>query len=607
MAGHSASLWQGDKLLVFGGENEHRIFLTDVIIFEIKSAQWAVPDITGPVPRGRARHAAVIHDDKLYVSGGMGGMESTVLDDICYLDLKTWTWSRAWKFVPRYDHASWVWNGRLWIFGGINRDKERMSEIWWLDLRGSPGFDQSTAYGTGNRPMLTGRPRALGLNAAQPVTAGATGSSGYVANSSVQSTPNPVLWPRSHRAAPGSISSLKFVSSPNLPAQALGTHFHVFTSGCLLDFMTPVSAMSCETSLSALELDTLRWQKLVDGRDLFVSGFRWEYCVMNPDGTHAWLIGGPNDMNQDGAGGGSDGEYLSDVLPIDLRKFGLLGNELATESYLEPKLPSSDANVASPLTGIGADLSRTFDQPPESGSGADFMVTAERDEVEDGGDEPMEEPNMRDSQTVSPPIHVHKLILHARWPHFARLWASQMAEFHSKKMHIPEPYSAVRAFLFYLYTDSIAANPQNGPSLADVAGMLVMANIYDMPRLRLLCVNRLNKELDVVHAALVWERSLTASDEWLKRRAANYCMLHWGRVVRTHAFRSLSRSKLVQLCEEAEPDGRVIGAEEAEVLGTKRAHGGNGWGHRPPACTHVITITDDEGEDDGEDEGMDVN
>jgi len=30
-----------------------------------------------------------------------------------------------------------------------------------------------------------------------------------------------------------------------------------------------------------------------------------------------------------------------------------------------------------------------------------------------------------------------------------------MAEFHTKKMHIPEPYSVVKAFLYYLYTDSI--------------------------------------------------------------------------------------------------------------------------------------------------------
>ncbi|KAG9987832.1 hypothetical protein KCU72_g21553, partial [Aureobasidium melanogenum] len=33
--GHTACLWQNEKLLVFGGENEHRSHLADVIIFDL--------------------------------------------------------------------------------------------------------------------------------------------------------------------------------------------------------------------------------------------------------------------------------------------------------------------------------------------------------------------------------------------------------------------------------------------------------------------------------------------------------------------------------------------------------------------------------------------
>ena len=104
LAGHTANFWRGDKLLVFGGENEHRQHLNDVIVFDLKTATWTQPEPHGPPPRGRARHSAVIHDEKLYISGGQTGHDS-VLDDICFLDLKTWTWSRSWKFVPRFDHA----------------------------------------------------------------------------------------------------------------------------------------------------------------------------------------------------------------------------------------------------------------------------------------------------------------------------------------------------------------------------------------------------------------------------------------------------------------------------------------------------------------------
>lgn len=107
--GHTATLFQGDKLLVFGGENEHRTYLSDLIIFDLKTAHWTQPTVSGPIPKGRARHAALLHDDKLFIIGGITGHDNYVLDDICYIDLKTFTWSRPWRFVGRFDHSAYVW------------------------------------------------------------------------------------------------------------------------------------------------------------------------------------------------------------------------------------------------------------------------------------------------------------------------------------------------------------------------------------------------------------------------------------------------------------------------------------------------------------------
>lgn len=107
--GHTATLFQGDKLLVFGGENEHRTYLSDLIVFDLKTAHWTQPTVSGPVPKGRARHAALLHDDKLFIIGGITGHDNYVLDDICYIDLKTFTWSRPWRFVGRFDHSAYVW------------------------------------------------------------------------------------------------------------------------------------------------------------------------------------------------------------------------------------------------------------------------------------------------------------------------------------------------------------------------------------------------------------------------------------------------------------------------------------------------------------------
>lgn len=625
--GHTSCLWQGDKLLVFGGENEHRIHLSDVVIFDIKTAHWTSPDINGPIPRGRARHSAVIHDDKLFICGGMAGSENAVLDDICFLHLKTWTWSRTWRFVGRYDHSSWVWGGKIWVSGGMSEEMERTNEVWWLDFRGTPAFEGGPTYGVAGSEEVRPLGQSFGSYSFGGPAANMN-SSGYAANTSSVQSNSASQVQRSPPVAPGAISSVKFISSPNLPMQNVGSHFHVFSSGCMLDFVTPATNMPLDSSLSALDLDTLRWQKLADGKDLFSPTYRWHYCCLDSDGTHAWLLGCPREVRN--GGNGEAEEYLSDVLPIDLRKFGLLGNKMSQEARNENRIPTSDTYTSSHLSAIGADLARTFNQHPDSGSGADFQITALRDDDYDAETLSDASPTSPDSSAdssanTSQPIHVHRLILSARWPHFSRLYNAQMSEFHTRKMHIPEPYPAVKAFLYYLYTDSISSPPNEstantgstGPSLEDVANMLVMSNIYDMPRLRHLCVNRLVRDLDVAHAALIFDRASTAQEDWLKLRAASFCMTHWGRIVRTSTFRNLKRSAMLELCEAVDAEGRVVGGDELEAVGGlggaplrqgMMGMWGPGGGRKRGRLGSVPTVDgeqEDDGGDDGE-EGMDV-
>lgn len=296
-------------MLIFGGENEHRTYLSDLIIFDLKTAHWTQPQVTGPIPKGRARHAAVLHDDKLFIIGGITGHNNYVLDDICYLDLKTYTWSRAWRFVGRFDHSAYVWGDRIWVFGGLSEDMDKIGDIWWLDLKGSPAFDTLPAFGSDRSSMISrGSPRPGYSMAAS----GAIGSSGYAANSSsAQVNPPSFTLTTSTPVAPGSISSLKFVSGPNVPAQGSGMHFHIYSGGTLLDFVTPAATITPqECSLSALELDSFRWQKLAEGSDIFSRGFRWHYCTMNDEGTKAWLLGCPTDPTATDLGPGGFEEYL---------------------------------------------------------------------------------------------------------------------------------------------------------------------------------------------------------------------------------------------------------------------------------------------------------
>jgi BTB/POZ domain/Kelch motif/Galactose oxidase, central domain len=581
-------LWKGDKLLVYGGENEHRAYLSDIIIFDLKTATWRQPELFGDAPRGRARHAAVIHDEKLWISGGTTGHEQNVLEEIFYLDLNTWTWSPVWKFVARYDHTCWVWGGRIWVFGGMGGTMERTNEIWWIDFRSSTSGSNMSS---GRVPEITESARRSGAWRASTLRNGTSSALSTTSSTLAASSSESLFKPSGVNM--GSVSMQRFVSGLHLPQQSVGNHFHVYTSGYLLDFVTPPLTLTnmsggtslFETSLFALDLETLRWHKLADGRDLFNANYRWYYCTLNEDGTQTWLLGCPPDSSISRAEMTED--LLSDVLHIDLSKLGVLGNKLHGESNrMSIGGPTSDTVVSSPLSAIGADFARLFDQPPESGSGTDFVVVAEADSDDDeqhadgdddeGSDDDYahasKDPSLNSNKSTSKPIHVHRLILQARWPHFNRLWNSQMLEFHTKKLVLPEPYSTVRAFLYYLYSDSISVCPTSSgtstfqPSLTAVAGMLVMANLYDMPRLRALCVNRLGKDMDVYSAATVWERANRAGEDALRRKAARFCMANWGRIVRTDAFRKLSRRGLVELCEEVDEEGRVMGGEELEVV-----------------------------------------
>ncbi|EHL01133.1 hypothetical protein M7I_2824 [Glarea lozoyensis 74030] len=82
------------------------------------------------------------------------------------------------------------------------------------------------------------------------------------------------------------------------------------TSGVWLTTMVIFLGFEWECCLSSLELDTLRWQKLAEGREIFKPGYRWHYCTMNEEGTKAWLLGCPTDPTATDLGPGGFEEYL---------------------------------------------------------------------------------------------------------------------------------------------------------------------------------------------------------------------------------------------------------------------------------------------------------
>ncbi|RKP26554.1 hypothetical protein SYNPS1DRAFT_14030, partial [Syncephalis pseudoplumigaleata] len=137
---HSTVLWRDRVLVVFGGHDVDGHALADVILIDLHSAhaggdravRWRFARCHGVPPKGRAKHAAAIIDDMLYVSGGYDRVDGSVVvfDDLCRLNLLTGEWLEPVPFTSRYSHQLLVCgDGRLLAYGGYNAEMEPLSEL----------------------------------------------------------------------------------------------------------------------------------------------------------------------------------------------------------------------------------------------------------------------------------------------------------------------------------------------------------------------------------------------------------------------------------------------------------------------------------------------
>jgi N-acetylneuraminic acid mutarotase len=78
---HSATLWNGDKLVIFGGNSEEDIHFNDVAVLSLSNMTWWHPEISGFIPKGRIRHSASIYQNKLYIAGGINVNSSASFAD----------------------------------------------------------------------------------------------------------------------------------------------------------------------------------------------------------------------------------------------------------------------------------------------------------------------------------------------------------------------------------------------------------------------------------------------------------------------------------------------------------------------------------------------
>ncbi|CAG8590646.1 17244_t:CDS:1 [Funneliformis caledonium] len=432
---HSASLWNQDKIIIFGGTDEQDQNCNDIVILDLKTMTWERPEVNGYIPLGRAKHSANIHNDKLYIVGGYyisEEEENSVSSDVNCLNLQTWTWEDPITLIPRHSHVSFIYQNRLHVYGGYNEEMDREKSLVILDLQTQQVSKIEITSDSG--------PEMNGQHFAQ------------------------LYWNR-----------LVVVVTQSLKVEAQEGSIGVW----------------------ALDLNSFQWHQFEDG-DRFVQG-NWHYFAMAENCPRFFLFG-IDEKESD--------EYFSNVLSVDLQEYGI--------SRIPPPT-------------IGWDFAQLLNDVNTS----DFTIKSNEED--------------------SPVIHVHRIILLARWPHFGNMINSGMTESFNSTLTIPEPYDIVQAFISYLYTDII-----EGQLLIDtVADLMVLGNMYLIPRLTSLCCARLQENISIENVAKIYQSASVAGAHPLKKRSMRFINTNFGPVSKTQGFRTLPKEILFDFLDSLPEKAKI--------------------------------------------------
>ncbi|KAI8993166.1 hypothetical protein BDB01DRAFT_775423 [Pilobolus umbonatus] len=261
------------------------------------------------------------------------------------------------------------------------------------------------------------------------------------------------------------------------------------------------------TGLWSLDLPSMQWKCREQGSRY--ESYIWHFFSMTEDDPSFYLFG-TNDEDPD--------EFYSMVLKVELDELGL--------GVIPPSQLGSD------LLGL-LQLDPSF-MPP------DFSLQSSS------------EPHL-------PPIRVHRLILLARWPFFYNMIKSGMAETVTNMITMSEPTSTIESFVKYIYSDSIEGESFNTNT---VAGLLVMAHFYSLPRLLALCCRRLFDDIDILNASKIYHSASLAEERGLQQASLLFIFKHFGAVSHTRGFRELPKPILFQIWDDMPANAAIVEQKE---------------------------------------------
>ncbi|CAG8589286.1 160_t:CDS:2, partial [Paraglomus occultum] len=565
----------GTKLYLFAGRLvSSRKMTNDLYILDLETFIWTkIVDNSETLPNGRYFHSANIHKKSIVFFGGMGyarngGEELCVLDDVVIYNIETFTWHypeikpshSAPK--PRYAHLAAITANKLLVIGGQDMSNHYIEEINVLDLDEmtwtiSRSFDKhcgayrSIAVSSRNHTELP----VFGNDMAESVPLSPYSSE----TASITSTPPAYASPRKMSAGTFNYSGPR----RGQPANHIISRMQgIENSYCRLSYSTSVTddnpnpvyiysnynftdvkrelqvvappttsnfqIMDHSTSMTGAFLPPgLRFPTgYILGHYLIISG---TYLTNASQTFSVWALNLANLVwtRIDTGSTFTHGSWNRGVLCEVTNKYIVLGNRdrALVEDY-NHRQTNFDHVAIIDLEAFGV-----YQPPPATMSPS----------AQELGLALISEPNMADYEIVTIDgyrIPVNSMMLSARWPHFRALAEAQanrvpevkydsvskkgeeeatITMYNYRALEFPEPYAVAIAFIQYLYTDNLLTLQQHQPAI--LAQLLLLADMYDLERLRQLASHALHQNLNMSTAALIYETAALSKQSGLQIRA----------------------------------------------------------------------------------------
>ncbi|KAG0330159.1 hypothetical protein BG000_011819 [Podila horticola] len=474
------------KLYLYGGGGH---VTNDLHVLDLVTMNWdCVLAQDGVPPTKRYGHTAVLWDQYIIIFGGSNEYLE-YRDDVIVFSLKTKVWSRPdikGEVPARYLHSATVYKNKMYVYGGFAKDSKRTYvleemrmlnlETWtWSEAYQVPARYNHSASLIGNKLWIYAGKDEAGQTV-----------------SDLHSIDLDTLKVLPHIGITGKVVLLK---SQHF-SESIGNQLVVF--GKYLNEFTGTSLYG----LWIMDLEQLEWRKL--DIDHCLEDGVWNYFTIVSKQHQRSIEYGPDDCLMDTSDDRDDGGSAPSLI--------FLGNT-------EKERPQPYDHFRDVLS-INVELLGVFQIPPSTLQ-SHMSLMLNNEEFSDF---------CIISKSSAQKIHVHRMVLSSRWPHFRNMHASGMIESTRGSIVLPEPYPVVYAFLKFLYTDSVDTRLD----YSIVCEVMIMANMYLLERLKKLCASILHKHhLHIDTCVRIFQAACVSQEHGLKKLSQEFIFRHCGAVMKT--------------------------------------------------------------------------